>query len=538
MTTTSQPDCDAEWPDFVGTWPRLKGRQTPLFESKFDGDESLGDKCAAFGARIGLRCMPWEWLTVRAILSTQPPNQHGDQLWTHRDGAIECTRQQGKTLLIVLLILFHLYILKTKRIVYTAQRWSTAADVFDRVWAVIDRVPSLKRRLAEKPTKGGNRGLIKLTNGCKVEFGPRSQDFGRGYTEVDLLIIDESYDVDPAQEANLTGAQSAARNPQTLYLSTPPVAAEHPKCHILTGLHRLGHERAPDLYYALYAAPREMSRDDPKSWAMAQPSYGVATNEREIRSKRQKAKTAAQLAIFDADYMGWGDYPPEEGEATSPIPDDQWESLTVGADVELVGPCALALERSRNRKGWAMAAAQRTADGRIFVEIGFASEVSNAEMVSYTASAAMALNPIVLVIDAKSSAAVIGTELESAGIDATMTNHSQLGLASGGFLDDALAGNLAHAGQSILTDGVRSAEMREIPGGFTWDEPVNGNSVVYLKAATLARWALVENEGNIRPAPARPATAAARTSPGGQGPIRESGAHHYDHDELDAFAAF
>ncbi|WP_317474342.1 hypothetical protein, partial [Cronobacter sakazakii] len=121
--------------------------------------------------------------------------------------------------------------------------------------------------------------------------------------EIDLLIVDEAYDIDPGEEQNLTGAQSAAKNPQTVYISTSPVASIHPKCHTLTGMHRLGHLRAPDLYYALYSAPRDMARTDPETWVAAQPSYGVATNEREIRSKLQKAKTLEQRAIFDADYL-------------------------------------------------------------------------------------------------------------------------------------------------------------------------------------------------------------------------------------------
>lgn len=491
MTTTLPPDCD--WPEFVGAWPRLKGSQFPLVESRWDGDESEGDRAAIFGSRVKLRCMPWQWRTLRAILSLQPPNEWGERLWTHRDVAIECTRQQGKTLLIVLLILFHLFILKTQRIVYTAQRWSTAYDVFNRVWAVIDRTPSLRRKLAEKPSKSGNRGVIKLTTGGTVEFGPRSQDFGRGYTEIDLEIFDEAYDIDAAQEANLTGAQSAAMNPQTIYISTPPVASEHPKCHILAGLHRLGHAKAPDLYYALYAAPDGSSRDDPASWRLAQPSFGVATNDREIRSKRQKAKTAAQVAIFDADYMGIGDYPPDESESSSPIPDDLWESLKV-ADPELVGPVGIGIERSRNRKLWVIAAAQRMADGRVYGEVGYASNATNPAVVSYIESVVADMDPIDVKWDSRSLALAIAPDLQLSGIEPTTTNSVELARASNGILDDIRCGRFAHGGQAILADSVRSAEMREIPGGFAWDEPVSGGSAVYLKAITLARDALVEAE--------------------------------------------
>lgn len=489
-TTLPRTSERTEWPDFIGHWPRLKGRQFPEFESKFEGDESEGDRCATYGGRIGLRCMPWEWLTLRAILSLQPADEWGDRLYTHRDATIECTRQQGKTLLIVLLILFHVFVLKTQRIVYTAQRWSTALDVFNRVWAVIDRVPSLKRRLAEKPTTGGNRGRIKLTNGAVIEFGPRSQDFGRGYTEVDLLIIDEAYDVDAGQEANLTGAQSAARNPQTIYISTPPVADVHPRSQVLAGLHRLGFAKAPDLYYALYAAPMDMSRTSPKSWALAQPSYGVATNEREIRSKLQKAKTAAQIAIFNADYLGWGDYPPDEDEVGSPIPADTWEAMTTAAPT-LIGPRTIAVHRSRDRKRWAIAAAQRTDDGRIHIEIGPLRAGSHTDVAEYLVTKVTDWNPISVVIDQKSAAQVLEPILIEAGIEPTMTNSVQIAKACSGFLDDAIGGRLSQSDQTIFNDAISSAAMRELPaGGFAWvDDP--GGASVPLVAATLAHWALL-----------------------------------------------
>lgn len=476
-------------PEFVGHWPRLKGRQEPEFESKFPGDEFEGDRCGRFGARIGLRLMPWEWRTLKAVLSLQAADEWGDRLWTHRDVAIECTRQQGKTLLVVLLILFHLFVFRTKRIVYTAQRWSTASDVFDRVWAVIDRVPSLKKRLADKPTKAGNRGVIRLTNGAKAEFGPRSQDFGRGYTEVDLLIIDEAYDVDPGQEGNLTGAQSAAKNPQTLYLSTPPVADEHPKCHILAGLHRLGHQNAPDLYYALYAAPRDMTRDNPDAWALAQPSYGVATNEREIRSKLQKARTPAQQAIFDADYLGWGDYPPDDADLGSPIPDSVWNEQ-YDPDVVLVGSRTIAVHRARNRAFWTLEAAQYTDDGRVHLEHGPLRVATRAEALEYIVTKVAEWNPAALVIDAKSQAAELVPLLIDAGIEPTLTNQTDLARACGGFLDDALAGRLSHSNQLFLNNAVASAAMRELPaGGFAWDDP--DGSVAPLVGASLAHWALL-----------------------------------------------
>lgn len=516
-----------QWPEWVGSWPRLKGRQIPEFESKHDGDEATqADRCGRFGADIGMRQMPWQWRSIQAIKSVQPPTpeevedaaREGREpisLWTHRDVCIECTRQQGKTLLVVLLILFHMFVLRDARIIYCAQRWATAYDVWKRVVAVINRVPWLKRRLYEKPSKAGNRGSIKLCDPrnpsvitCEVEFGPRSQDFGRGYTEIDLLILDEAYDLDPGEEANLTGAQSAAKNPQTIYISTAPVAAVHPKCHALAGLHRLGHKRAPDLYYALYAAPRGMRRDDPEAWVLAQPSYGVATNEREIRSKWQKAKTVEQRAIFDADYLGLGDYPPDEDEIGSPIPEAVWTDMR-NPDAQLTGARTIAVRQSRNKRRWSIVAAQTTADGaRIHVEVGPLRSGTHTEIAEYLVTKVTEWNPVALVLDRKNGAIVLEPLLIAAGIEPVVMNTGDMALSFNGFYSDALAGLLSHSDQELLNDAVASASLKELPGGDSlWAEDEAGVAIP-LVGASMAHWALRKFGAKAKRPAARPRTGA------------------------------
>ncbi len=535
------------WPEWVGSWPRLKGRQWPEFESKHDGDEVMqAERCGRFGADIGMRQMPWQWRSLQGILSVQPPTaeeledaeREGREpvsLWTHRDVCIECTRQQGKTLLIVLLILFHMFVLRSGRIIYCAQRWATAYDVWKRVCAVINRVPWLKRRLYEKPSKAGNRGSIKLCDPrnpsmitCEVEFGPRSQDFGRGYTEVDLLILDEAYDLDPGEEANLTGAQSAAKNPQTIYISTSPVASVHPKCHALAGLHRLGHKRAPDLYYALYAAPRGARRDDSESWVLAQPSYGVATNEREIRSKLQKAKTVEQRAIFDADYLGWGDYPPDEDEIGSPIPEAVWTDMA-NPDAQLTGSRAIAVRQSRNKRRWSIVASQNTADGaRIHVEVGPLRSGTHTEIAEYLVTKVTEWNPVALVLDRKNGAIVLEPLLIAAGIEPVVMSTGDMALAFNGFYSDALAGLLSHSDQELLNDAVASASLKELPGGDSiWAEDEAGVAIP-LVGASMAHWALRKYGTKAKGKTARARTGAVVPTPG------EKHSHETEFDAMTA----
>jgi hypothetical protein len=468
--------------------------------------------------------MPWQWSTVRGILSLQPANAYGERLFTHRDVCIEATRQQGKTLIVVLLILFHLFVkpvvgrARPLKIVYTAQRWSTARDVFTRVVKVINAVPALKRKLARPPSVRDNHGVIELSSGATAEFAPRSQEFGRGVTELDILFLDEAYDIDPGIENDLTGAQSASENPQTIYLSTPPVFTKHPKCHSLADMHRLGFARAPLLLYLLFAAPRHMKRDDPKTWQAAQPSYDVATNEREVWSKLQKAKNALKRKIFDADYCGWGEYPPPELEDETEISTEKWAAMGPRADQarpRLVDQPVVVLEKCPSTGRWVIIGASRTTDGRKHLEVGFCEAVATAVIVARVVALVAAWSPGAVLIRSGSAAAEVIADLERAGVEVTTVNRPEVAQGCGGFLSAALDGKLSHCGQQLLADAASMAMKKELPGGgFVW-QLVDEVSYPALIGASVAHWALAKFGAKPRRRSASPrggADPAARSS--------------------------
>ena len=503
-----------QWPEWLGAFPRLTGRQWPEYECWHPGDESEGDATTRFGQRVGVHLLPWEWMTIRAIDSRQPPNEWGLELWTHRTVVLEATRQQGKTLVLALLIIRRLF-KHRRRVVYTAQQWETVEDVFDRVVAIIERTPSLQKRLAAPPSKKGNRGKLVLKrlpgekHVVKAGFGPRTQHFARGFTEVDDLILDEAYDLVPKETANLTGAQAASDNPQTIYASTPPVFSEHPNCGRFSGLVRtVIAGGAPGLYGALYRAPKQFKRGDPAAYPLAQPSYGVVGNDREMEAHLQGARDAGpiDLALFDADWLGWGDYPPPADGRQSEIPSEGWRDMRDPAP-ELTGPRVVVLYRE---EGWAIAAAQRTTGGRIHIEVGYAATDPAPVVVRKLVDVIAAWDPAAVVVG-RGAAAEVVPELEAAGIEVTVPNRTEEAQACGGFLSDALAGLLSHSGQDGLTTAVEYAQKKELPsGGFVW-QIFDVASYPQLMGATLARWALLKFAGLPKRKTVAPRTGARRS---------------------------
>jgi hypothetical protein len=494
MTTSTESE--TAWPSWVYAPARLTGRQEPADTSWFEGDESDGDRAARLGARVGLKPFPQQWEALRKILS-----RRADGLWVHPDGLLVETRQSGKSAILILRILFGLYILNESA-VYSAQRWVTAESIFKRLKAIIESRPSLQRRLAREPSVASSRAVIELRSGASVAFGVRSGDLGRGLDKLDLVVFDEAYNLTDAEVSALTGAQLASPNAQTIYASTPPVLELHPDCRVLADMRRLGQRRAPDLYFAEWGAPAAMSRDDPQAWRLASPSYGVIQKERDVARMHAKAQTPSAKALFDADVLGWGSWPVDESEREPLIGPEIWAAMACGDEPpELTGAVAMALDRSPDRSTWALAAARRTVDGRVHVEIGYNQAATNTEALEYVLKALAALDPVSLTIDARSPAAAIAPYLVSAGVEPTTTNTADLAAACGGFLDEATQGRLSHTGQQVLADAVASAAKRDLPaGGFAWSRQAGGQ-LAQLNAATLAHYGLLVAPVVSRPPP-------------------------------------
>jgi hypothetical protein len=482
MTPTTSTTSDGEWPYFIGEWPRLTGRQTPTFESAFDGDESLGDSAAKLAYKVGMRQMPFQWHVTRKILSRQP-----DSTWVHADVCCICVRQVGKTEIALVRILFGLFVLD-ERIVFSSQRWLSAERVFQRLKSTIERRPSLWRRLARDPSSSSSRATIELKSGASITLGVRSGDLGRGLDRVDTLLLDEVYNLTDPELGALAPTQLASKNPQTIYLSTPVDVDTQPNCHVIAGIRRRGRAHEPGLYLAEWGAEEGMARDDPATWAYAIPSYGEIHTEAKVRSLLRKAVTPDGLRLFDADIIGKGNWPRDESEIGQVISAEAWASMAAATPPELTGPIAIAVDRSQDRKTWAIAAAQRTVEGRIHLELAPYKDLRQADVLEKLTDIVCDWDPISITCDARSAAAVIRPSLEAREIEPAMSNTAGMQLACGSFLDAVEAGQLSHSNQQTLNDAVVSAVKRPLGQGFAWD---SAPGVTYLVSASLAVWGLI-----------------------------------------------
>lgn len=485
MTTTLTASTVSEptYPE----WPRLVGRQEPHHLSEFPGDEEQGEKAIELGRRAGKRSMPWQSSMLRSWMRTRP-----DGLWTHRNCVAIISRQNGKTLLVILRILYGLFVANDRRgerIVYSAQRWGTSEDVYRRTWAIIEVRPWLKRRIV-KHTCSGSKGYLETRGGGRCAFVTRSPDLGKGFDEVDLVIYDEGYNLTGEQRAALNPTQLASKNPQTIYLSTSVDEDVMPHCDVLAGMRERGLAGEEDLYFAEWMAPADMAVDAPETWHYANPSAGVIHQDRDIREALRDARTTPERKKFELEYLGRGKWPKPEQHHVPVIEPEVWSRMLT-TEATLVGPIAIAIDRTPDREWWAIAATQRTDEGKVHLEVGYFQKASVKGVLDYILDLITAWDPIVVVIDAKSTANVLKPELIDAGIEPEMTNAPQFAAACGGFLDAATGRTLSHTGIRVLDTAVDEVAKRHLSNTqFVWDN-TTGAVVAPLIAATLAHWGLL-----------------------------------------------
>lgn len=473
-------------------FPKLTGRQLPHHLSEFDGSDVRGKKAALLAHRVGIKLFPWQYDSLCAILRTDEFGR-----WTHPECCLIVPRQNGKSEILLLRCLYGLFV-RGENIVFTTQRWTTAKALAKRFNAMINSRPSLKAKLAKKPTMSNGQAETQLKGetageeGPKIQFTTRSNDAGRGFTIIDLLIYDEAYHVTGGMEDALDWAQMAANNPQTIYTSSAVNAQIHPNGQTLARMRRRGLAKGEGFYFAEFMAPEDAPWDSLETARLANPSYGVIQTDEKILTLIRKARSGGpeKQKSYGVEGLGWGDWPVEGSEVKPEFDEEQWNDLE-DLDPELVGSIALALDRSYDGKVWALAAAQYTREGRIHMELGYFGTASNPEMVKLIVQVVTAWDPVVLMIDNRSPAAVLKPLLVAEGIAPEMTTLPQKATACQGLVDDFDDGRISHSGQPPLTDSVLGAVRRTLPqGDFAWNRTV-GTLISPIEAITLARLGLL-----------------------------------------------
>lgn len=489
MSTTTMERTKREDYPTCDDFPSLSGKQTPLNLREAPGIHEHGRKNIELSRRVGLTAFPWQCHEINAINATNP-----DGTWVHSDAVLICPRQNGKSLLVALIVIYRIFVLG-QNVLFTAQQWDTAKELWEQTWKIV-RGRKFMSKLVTSKTCSQGRGTIFLSNGGRVVFTTRSQDAGRGLTKVDLLIYDEAYNLTDSEMAALAFLVQAADDPQVFFMSSSVHRdfPQHANGRVLSSMREQAlteFDENDPVYLSEYAAPEDMDPEDEQTWRVANPSYGVISNAKKMRKIMRRMNTEEGRINFGVEALGWGEwFTLKDLDDFTPIVDpDVWDSLAgvpEGATVNNV----VAVDTTPDGENVALVAAVRLDDGRVFLSLSPHEKFEREELVESVCASIDANDPLALVLDGSGPVATLIDPLEHSGVEPEVLTGGKVAAAYELFLRMIAERRVIHDDDPRWAAAWVVAEERATSRYRSLDR-YKGN-VSALNAAAFAVWGLQE----------------------------------------------
>lgn len=421
--------------------------------------------------RLGWGFDGWQDGAGRLILG-----KRADGLYAADTIVVSIPRQVGKTYLIACIIFALCLIYPGLTVIWTAHRKTTAAETFESFDGMAQRskvAPHIRQVL-----RGKGDEKILFANGSRILFGARESGFGRGFSDVDVLVFDEAQIMTEATLEDMAAAQNVAANPLTFMMGTPPRPKDPGEVFTMMRQEALDGDTDETLYIEL-SADRGEDPMDRAQWRKANPSFPARTSERAMLRLRKKLKSLDSwlreaLGVWDevsrhqpiVNDGVWRRDMIDVGPESSAPPNALGVDMSHGLDISIVG-CWIEGESVHLEEVWA------------------GSDVTEAiNWVSMVAD-----RHIGVVIDDISQAAQMIPALKARKVNVRKSSARDMAKGCGLFETRVKKpGLLTHAGQKSLTDAVLGARKRAISdaGGWGWDRRDSSVTIHPVVAGTLA----------------------------------------------------
>lgn len=423
-------------------------------------------------ARLGWGFDGWQDGAGRLILSKRSDGEYAADTIV-----ISIPRQVGKTYLIACII-FALCLLEPGlKVIWTAHRKSTAAETF-RTFDGMSQRPKVRPHVRQV-LRGKGDESVWFHNGSSIEFGARESGFGRGRTDVDVLVFDEGQMLPESTLEDMGATQNVAQNPLTFVMGTPPRPKDAGEFFRLVRAEALDGESEGTLYIEL-SADDDADLMDRDQWRKANPSFPSRTTERAMLRLRKKLKSddswkREALGIWDA-------------KADVVIPLILWESLEAEGPSDGTAPTAMAVDAAHD--GIPVVAGCWRIDDQSHVELLLATDVDDDSLANWIADKAVQKMPVV--IDGASPAARLIPLLKNRRVNVVTGTSMAMAKACGGLYAGVVSGLLTWGGVDgyLLGRSLSDAQKRKIgdAGGWGWDRRNPEANISPLVAVTLAHY--------------------------------------------------
>ena len=219
-----------------------------------------------------------------------------EDIWSAPTCGLSVPRQNGKTLDTSGRIASGM-IMYSEWVFYTAHLQKTATETFMELKGLFE-TRGLKKYIKEIKSALGREQII-LTNGGRVVFVARTRNGGRGL-HGDCLVFDESQELTSEQQASFLPAISASKNPQTIYLGTPP--DENCSGNVFRKIReRAKNGESKSTAWTEFSVEKIGDVTDRKRWAECNPALGRRMTETTIAAECEQMDEDT----FARERLGW-----------------------------------------------------------------------------------------------------------------------------------------------------------------------------------------------------------------------------------------
>ncbi|MGV5046879.1 terminase [Rhodococcus pyridinivorans] len=418
---------------------------------------------------MGLGFDPWQDGAGRIMLA-----KRADGLYAADTFAMSIPRQVGKTYFVGS-SLFGMCANTKLTAIWTAHRTRTAGETFRSMQGLAKRkdvAPHIARIVL-----GAGTESVEFTNGSRILFGARERGFGRGFSEIDVLVFDEAQILSESAMDDMIPATNAASNPLVVMLGTPPKPSDPGEVFTMIREEALSGE-GDGIAYIEFSADRHADHNDREAWRKANPSFPHRTSERAmLRMKKNLSEDS-----FRREALGVWDESIRHRAAIKPA---EWEALTDVGPADGTRPHALAVDMSP--LGDISVSACWIEDEFAHAEEVWAGTDSE-EVVRWIAGRTRRRTPVMIL--GSSPAAALIPQLRARSVTVNQATAGDMAKACSLLVNRVKAGTFTHAGQEPVADALAIARRKSIgaAGGWGWDlsdETVNISPIVSMTFALL-----------------------------------------------------
>jgi hypothetical protein len=494
----------------------ILGYETPRIYTKprreLTEDTTHGYACIAFAEQIlGIKLFPWqEWLLLHAL------ELDDNGLYRFRTVVVEVARQNGKSLLLTVLALWHLYGLGSREVIGTAQdltrseaSWADAVEWIENSDELEPYLVDVKRGHPKVLTVSFQDDDTGRHWNCDYRVAAASRRGARGFSG-DLVLMDELREHQSWESwsavSNTMNARPKAQAWAFSNAGTPTsVVLRHLRAvshraldwpdgdadRILLGDPEDTEEPVDDdsLGWFEWSAPITAARSDRNAWAQANPSLNHSEVTEDCITERALAGaySNAPAVEFEVEVLCRWTSTSDGG----PFPSESWaDTADTAAKVAAGTASTVCLEIPADRSRAYLARATLDMAGKPVVGI-WADKPGTDWVVPYLLKHRNKFNTVVIRIGGGVPAASLANDIDLAGIPFEKWNSTEVAAGCGQMFDLMRDRAVRHLPHPALDAAATSAATKVHPdGGWVIDASKSPTDTAPLTAAIGAVWGL------------------------------------------------